>query len=147
MKLIPRSNQVIGRVVIKRRVSTIVRPDETRETTKFVLIDALGASVAAKGFKVGDVILPTAMANIKFDGGASFRPIVHEDNIAAVLADVTLDELAVQTESGSEYVPLDSPKAAQSIAENSAEATDAELLYGSARAEPTAVDGTQEAAS
>jgi hypothetical protein len=143
VKLIPRSSQVIGRVVIKRRVSTIVRPDETRETTKFVLIDALGPSVAAKGFKVGDVVLPTAMANIKFDGGVSFRPIVHEDNIAALLADVTLDELAVQTESGSEYVPLDSPKAALSIAESSEEAVAAGLLRGGVRA----VDGAQEASS
>jgi len=145
VKLIPRSSQVIGRVVIKRRLSSIVRPDETRETTKFVLIDAVGPAAAALGFKVGDVILPTAMANIKFDGGASFRPIVHVDNIAATLTDVGFEELAVQTESGSEYVPFDSPKAAGSIAESSEAALAAGALYGESAKSGSVrtVDGSQ----
>lgn len=118
MKIIPKKNHVIGRVVIKRALSAIVRPDETKETTKFVLIDAVGPGAAAQGLKVGDVILPTKMSIIKFDGGVLVRPMVHADDFAAVMEGVTLAELAVQTDPGTEYVPIDSERAAKSFAES-----------------------------
>lgn len=122
MKLIPRKNQIIGRVVIKRVFSTIVRVDETKETTKFVLIDAVGPDAAAQGFKVGDIVLPTQMANIKLDGGAFFRPLVNADYVAAHLTDVNVEELGIQTDGGGEYVAFGAPRAAISLAESPAEA-------------------------
>ena len=129
MKLIPRGNLIIGRIVVKRVLSSIVRPDETRETTKFVLVDAVGPVAAASGIKVGDVVLPTSMSNIKLDGGVYVRPIVPADNVAAILSGVTEGELAVQTDGGTEYVPFDSPKAARSFAESSEEALAAALAH------------------
>jgi hypothetical protein len=129
VKLVPRGSQVIGRVVVKRVLSAIVRPDETRETTKFVLVDAVGPDAAAKGVKVGDVILPTAMSNIKLDGGVSVRPIVPEAGIAAFLTGVDVAQLAVQTDGATEYVAFGDPRAAQSIAENSAEAHASSRLF------------------
>lgn len=118
MKITPKKNHVIGRVVIKRTLSNIVRPDETKETTKFVLVDAVGPGAAEQGLKVGDVILPTKMSIIKFDGGMVVRPMVHADDSAAIMDDITLADLAVQTDSGTEYVPIDSEKAAKSLAES-----------------------------
>jgi hypothetical protein len=118
VKLIPRHNQVIGRIVIKRVLSSIVRPDETKGTTKFVLVDAVGPGAAAAGVRVGAVVLPKMMSNIVLDGGVIFRPLVDEENIAATLTDLDLSEFAVQTDSGAEYVPLDSPRAARSLAES-----------------------------
>lgn len=118
MKLIPRGKQVIGRMVIKRVLSSIVRPDETRRTTKFMLVDAVGPDAAAKGVRVGDVVLTTTFSNISLDGGVYLRPIVDEDSIAATLTDVAPGELFVQTDGGTEYVAFDSPKAAKSLAES-----------------------------
>jgi hypothetical protein len=118
MKLTPRRSQVIGRIVIKRVLSSIVRPDETKDTTKFVLVDAVGPDARDRGVRVGDVILPTAVSLIALDGGVSRRPMVDEDHIAATLTDVSPDDLAVQTDSATEYVPFDSPRAARSLAES-----------------------------
>lgn len=117
MKLVPRRNQIIGRIVVKRILSTIVRPDETRNTTKFVLVDAAGPVAQAAGIKVGDIVLPNKMGNIQLDGGVSFRPIVDEEDIRAIVTGVTLDELVVQTDSGSGFVPFGDKEAAKSLCE------------------------------
>lgn len=115
MKLIPRRSQAIGRVVTQRILSAIVRPDETKNTTKFVLIDAVGADALAAGIKVGDVVLPQKMGNIQLDGGIRFRPILEEEDIRAVVTGLSLNDLVVQTDSGSHFVPFDDKDAAQSI--------------------------------
>jgi hypothetical protein len=132
VKFIPRHNQIIGRIVIKRMLSTIVRPDETKNTTKFVLVDAVGPDAAAAGLKIGDVVLPNVMSNIFLDGGAVYRPLVDEKSVACVVADVTLDELAVQNDGATKFVTLDDPEAAQSLGTNppppqSRQMTEAEL--------------------
>jgi hypothetical protein len=113
----PRPGQAIGRVVIQMNVSSlIVRPDETKGTTKLVLLDAIGPDLAAKGLKVGDIVLPSKVSGAVMNGGASFRPIVNEQDILTVLRNWTsLDEFRVQTESGSEYVAFSDPKAAPSL--------------------------------
>ena len=116
MRLIPRHTQAIGRVVVKRILSTIVRPDETKNTTKFVLIDGVGPGI--HDVKVGDIVLPYQMGNIQLDGGVSFRPILDEKDIRAIVMDVTLDELVVQTDSGSHFVSFDDKDAARSLCEN-----------------------------
>lgn len=115
MKFVPRRNQAIGRIVVKRIYSSIVRPDETKNTTKLVLIDAVGAVAAAAGIKVGDIVLPGKMGNILLDGGASFRPLVDEEDIRAWVTDVTLADLVVQTDNGSGFVAFDAKDAAQPL--------------------------------
>ena len=116
MKFEPRYGQAVGRVVVRPTLSTIVRPDETKGTTKFVLLDAVGPDLEAKGLRVGDVVLPVAINTIIMDGGAQFRPLVEESKIAIVVRDWSdLKEFHVQTESGAQYVPFDDPKAAVSL--------------------------------
>lgn len=115
MKFVPRHSSVIGRMAIKKLVTSIVRPNESKDTTKFMLIDAVGPGAEAAGLKVGDVVIPTALGNIVLDGGVSFRPIVEEKDIAAFVTEVSLDELVVQTDNASKYVPFGDPDAAQSL--------------------------------
>lgn len=115
MKLVPRRNQVIGRIVVKRILTTIVRPDETKHTTKFVLVDAVGAGAEAAGIRVGDIVLPGKMGNILLDGGVSFRPLVDEEDIRGWATEVAMSELVVQTDSGSGFVAFDAKDAAQPL--------------------------------
>jgi len=120
VKLKPRHNQAIGRVVIKRVLSSIVRPDETKNTTKFVLIDAVGPGAQAAGLKVGDVVLAAKLSSFVLDGGAFFRPILDEKDIMFWATDLALDELLVQTDSGGNYVQFNAKDAAKSFGETAA---------------------------
>ena len=114
MNFRPRNDQVVGRIVVRLSSSAILRPDETKNTTKFLLIDAVGPDI--KDLKVGDVVMPIAVSGISMEGGASFRPMANDENIAIVVRDwKSLDEFKVQNESGSEYVPFGDPRAAKSL--------------------------------
>ena len=114
MNFEPRRDQAVGRIVVRLTSSAIVRPDETKNTTKFILIDAVGPDV--KDLKVGDIVMPTKVSGISMEGGASFRPMADDENIALVVRDwKSLDEFKIQNESGSEYVPFGDPKAAVSL--------------------------------
>ena len=115
MKFIPRHAQIVGRTIMKRVLTTIVRPDENKNTTKFILIDGLGPEAAAAGLKVGDIVLPTKIGNVMIDGGVSVRPIMVEQDVAFVLADVRLEDFYIQTEDGKRYVSLDDKEAAASF--------------------------------
>jgi hypothetical protein len=121
VKFVPRHNQVIGRVVTKRILSSIVRPDETKNTTKFVLIDAVGSDAQAAGIKVGDIVLPRKMNHFVLDGGIFFRPIVDEGDIMVVVTDLPLDELVIQTDNGNQFVPIDHKDAAKNLCETAAD--------------------------
>lgn len=118
MKLIPRRDQIIGRVVIKRVASVIVRPEESKGTSKFVLVDAVGPEAALKGIKVGDVVLAKKMHHIMLDGGSIFRPLVDEPDVASFLTETEPGELAIQVDSGQRYVSFDDPDAAASLADS-----------------------------
>jgi hypothetical protein len=114
MNFKPRRDQIVGRIVVRPSASAIVRPDETKDTTKFILIDAVGP--ALKDLKVGDVVMPTKVIGISLNGGASFRPMAIDENIALLVEDWTsLDEFLVQNESGTEYVSFSDPRAAKSL--------------------------------
>jgi hypothetical protein len=114
MNFQPRLDEVVGRVVVRLTDSTIVRPDETKNTTKLLLIDAVGPDI--KDLKVGDIVLPTTINGISLEGGASFRPMAENKNIKLIVRDwKSLDEFRVQNESGSEYVPFGDPRAAKSL--------------------------------
>jgi len=91
-----------------------MRPDDTKGTTKLMLIDAVGPDTG--GLQVGDIVLPTTVIGILMENGAAFRPMAEEKNIALVVRDWTsLDEFHVQTESGAQYVKFSDPKAAKSL--------------------------------
>ena len=116
MKFEPRRGQAIGRIVVRPPSSSIVRTDETKETTKFMLLDAVGPDFEEKGLRDGDVVLPRKINIIQMDGGTSVRPFVEEDDIVLIVRDWTgLDDFYVQTENGKAYVPFDDPRAAPSL--------------------------------
>lgn len=117
MFYIPRHKQVIGRIAIKRVLRSIIRPDETKDTTKFILVDGVGPDAAAAGIKVGDIVVPTTMAAIKLDGGSSIRAILEEPTIGAVVGGITISDLVIQIDNGKEYVPFDDERAAKSMCE------------------------------
>jgi hypothetical protein len=118
MRFEPRRSQTTGRIIIKRVLKTIIRPDETKNTTKFMLVDGVGDEAKAAGIHVGDVVLPGQFENFILDGGVFFRPIVEEKDIRMVIRNAVLDEFMMQTDSGSEFVPFDDAKAAKNLCED-----------------------------
>ncbi len=116
MKFVPRHTQVVGRIVVKKRASSqIVRPDETKGITKFVLIDALGPEAEASGLKVGDIVLPQQISNVVLEGGTSFRPMFDEREIKLLVRELDSSEMMIQTDNAANFVPYDSPDAAKSL--------------------------------
>jgi len=115
MKFEPRRGQAVGRIVVRPTKSTIVRPDETAGITKYLLLDAVGPDLEAKGLRVGDVVVPLKINSLVLDGGVVFIPFVQEENVALVVRDwKSLDEFHVQIDSGAQYVPFTDPRAAPS---------------------------------
>lgn len=116
MNFEPRHTQAFGRIVVRRPTSSIVRPDATKGTTKYLLLDAVGPGAHAAGLRAGDVVVPVKVNTVVLENGAALRPFVEEREVALVLRDwASLDEFHVQTESGAEYVPFDDPRAAPSL--------------------------------
>lgn len=116
MKLVARRNEIIGRLIQEKPSSSIVRPDETKGVTKYVLVDSVGPDAAAAGIKIGHVVLSRMIHDIWIDGGFGFRPLVMEPNAAAVWEDARPEDMLIQVNSGKQYVPLDHPEAAKPIA-------------------------------
>jgi hypothetical protein len=114
MKFVPRNSQLIGRMTIKKSESRIIRTDETK-VTKYILVDAVGPDAAAKGIKVGDLVLVISIRHIVQDAGLVFIPFADEKDVVLFVTDVTREELLVQTLGGKEFVPFDAPEAAPSF--------------------------------
>ncbi len=112
MKFVPRHNQIIGRMVVKRASSTIHIGDPTK-VTKFILVDAVGAGAAAAGVKAGDIIVPKSLSQIVMENGTSFCPFLEEKDIAFFVRDLLPGEMLIQSASGTKYVGLESPEAAE----------------------------------
>jgi hypothetical protein len=102
-------------MTIKKSDSKIIRVNETK-VTKYILVDAVGPKAAAEGIRVGDIVLVVSIRNIVQDAGLVFIPFADEKDVVLFGTDVTRDELLVQTLSGKEFVPFDSPEAAPSFA-------------------------------
>lgn len=118
MKFVPRRNQIVGRSVIKRVLKTIVRLDDNKNTTKFILVDAVGPGAAAAGLKVGDIVLPHKVNTIMLDGGVRVIFLLEEEHVAIVVTGLPREELEVQNTNGTQFVSFDDPDAAQPIGEN-----------------------------
>jgi hypothetical protein len=118
MKFVPRHNDVVGRYLLAREPeeSLIVRPgDGTQDTTKFLLIDAVGPEAEMNGLKVGDIVVVDKVWSIKLNGGAIVRAHVPENNCREFADDVPLSTFVVQTDNGKKFVPFDHPEAAKAI--------------------------------
>lgn len=116
MKFVPRRNDIVGRYVLKQAPvdSLILRPgDPSKESTKFILVDAVGPE--AIGIKVGDIVLIDRVATIQLDGGAICRAITKEPDCRMLIEDVDMSEFIVQTDRGNKFVPFDHPEAARPI--------------------------------
>lgn len=115
MKFSPRNDHIIGRMMIKRSDSMIILKDATK-VTKYVLVDAVGPGAAAKGIKVGDVVVITKLMNIVQDAGRVFIPFCEEKDVALFATDFVLEtDLLMQTPRGDEFVPFDAENAMQSV--------------------------------
>ena len=114
MKLIPRRNQIIGRMVIEKSELKIILIDETK-VTKYLLVDAVGSEAAAAGIKVGDVVVPMKVGQMVLAAGTVFSPWLDEKDIGSTGTDFEMDDLLVQTAAGTRFVPFDSPEAAKPI--------------------------------
>ncbi len=114
MKFVPRSSQLIGRMVIRKSESKIIRVDATK-VTKFILVDAVGAKAAEAGIKAGDIVLVVSLRNIVQDAGMIFIPFADEKDVVLFVTDVAREDLLVQTPNGKEFVPFDSLEAATSF--------------------------------
>lgn len=114
MKFVPKHDMAIGRMVIKKSESQIIRVDETK-VTKFILVDAVGVDAAAAGIKVGDLIVVKALGNIVLDAGTVYLPVFEEKNVVFSVTDVEQKDLLVQTSRGDRFVPFDDEAAAKSF--------------------------------
>lgn len=115
MKLMPRHNQIFGRLVIKRGTSPIVQTDEARANTKFLLVDAVGPGVV--GIKPGDVVLHAIknMPCVTLEGGMENYPVIDEKDVLAIATDVDLNEFVIQSKKASEFVAMNDPNAAKPL--------------------------------
>jgi len=114
VKFVPRHNQIIGRMVVKRASSKIIVGDPTK-VTKFILVDAVGDGAAAAGVKVGDIVVPKSLSQIVMENGTSFCPFLEEKDVAFFVRDLKPGEMLVQSASGTQYVSLESPEAAEAF--------------------------------
>jgi hypothetical protein len=114
VKFVPRHNQIIGRMVVKRPSSMIHIGDPTK-VTKFVLVDAVGDGAAAAGVKVGDIVVPKSLSQIVMENGTSFCPFLEEKDVAFFVRDLLPGEMLIQSASGAQYVSLESPEAADAF--------------------------------
>lgn len=117
MKFIPRNNQFIGRMTIKKSDSTIILTDAPK-VTKYILVDAVGPGAAAAGIKVGDLVVVMRVMNMVLDAGRVFIPWADEKDVGLWVTDVTQDDLLIQTPNGKEFVPFDSDEASPSYGKN-----------------------------
>lgn len=112
MNFEPRLSEAVGRLVIRKPKSAIIRPDPTK-VTKMVILDAVGPDAARSGLSPGDIVLPTKVDLLWLDDGTVARPILTEKDVRLIARDWgSRDEFHVQIDNASKYVPFDDPRAA-----------------------------------
>lgn len=128
MKFIPRNDQLIGRMTIKRSESKIIVSDPTK-VTKYILVDAVGPGAAAKGIKVGDYVVVVSVRHIVQDAGRVFIPWADEKDVHLFATDIGPNEMLIQTLNGKEFVAFDSLEAAPSFGAPAPERSNGEQQY------------------
>jgi len=107
VKLVPKKNQVTGRIVdIVVTKSGIALPDtQMKGVTVFVLLDKVGPDV--KDYKPGDIVLPHHINHVYLRGGAFHRVIFKDEEILGTMEDVDLDQMTIDGKPASQMVDLD----------------------------------------
>ena len=105
---------IMGRMVIRKSESLIILTDQAK-VTKFILVDAAGPEATAKGIKVGDLIIASALGNIVMDRGTVYLPICEEKNVVFFVEEVEQGQLLVQNKTGKRFVAFDSDEAAPNV--------------------------------
>lgn len=95
MKLDPRPNQILGKIVITKSDSPIVSPDPTANVSKFVVVEAVGANV--EGVERGDYVLPRSLAKMFLKGGRYRRVVVPDEEVFVTARDIPLSEFFDET--------------------------------------------------
>lgn len=72
MKLIPKRDQLLGRLLITKLESPIVVPDATKGVTKMILVTAVGEDAAAEGYRAGDLVIPRSIGTMPLRGGSQY---------------------------------------------------------------------------
>ena len=95
MKINPKKNQVIGRIVdIALTKSGIALPDtQMKGVTIFVVLDRVGPDVTE--YKAGEVVLPRHVNHIWLRGGVLHRVIFEDKDILATVEDVPIDQITI----------------------------------------------------
>lgn len=96
----------IGRMVIRKSESQIIRVNETM-VTKFILVDAVGPKASKAGLRAGDLVVVKALGNIILDAGTVYLPVFEEPNTVFDVLEVDREDLLVQTADGKRFVPFD----------------------------------------
>jgi hypothetical protein len=105
---------MIGRIVITRPRSTIILVDASKDTSKFLLVDAAHPDT---GYKPGDLVMPGAWGKIHLFGGSYHRPILNKASIVTDVTDWQPRHLLIQNDAATKFVPFDSTEAARPLDE------------------------------
>lgn len=90
MKLIPRPNHILGKIVITKSDSPIISPDPTANVSKFVVVEAVGEGI--DGIQRGDYVLPRSLAKMFLKGGKYRRVVVPIGDVLVTAIDLPLSE-------------------------------------------------------
>lgn len=105
MKLEPKKDWMIGRLVVTKPSSTILLADYSKHVSKFILVEAVSEGARAAGFDVGQLVMPTHMQSIFLRGGAYHRVSCSIENVLCVVYDEPLTEFMNQD--GSPVLPVE----------------------------------------
>jgi len=114
MKFVPKTGQLIGRLVITKPRSSIVLADPTKETSKFLLIDAAAEDT---GYKEGDMVMPSEIGKIHLFGGIYQRPLLDKSKVVVGVEDWNPDDLLIQNEGAGKFVEFGASDAARPLNE------------------------------
>lgn len=93
MKLVPKRDQMIGRLLITKMESTIVVPDATKGVTKMILIQAVGPDAEAAGYKPGDIVIPNSIRSMFLRAGTQHVVYCEVKDVIFTVEELSPDEV------------------------------------------------------
>lgn len=92
MKVIPKKNQILGRIVdVVRTESGLALPTAQNNATVFAIVDAVGPDVTE--YAVGNIVLPAKMNHIYVRGG--FHRVIFSDTEILGVVEVSRNQLSI----------------------------------------------------
>jgi hypothetical protein len=95
MRLEPVEDWINAVAILHKKPSPIVAPDPSKGTSRCYLIEAVGEKAAAKGYKVGDIVVSLKVYDLLFYGGTFHRVTFQECEVMNRVRDVSLDEFVL----------------------------------------------------